>query len=158
MLDGAFIQETSNIIEDTFSAYNICKGRIFEEINKGTAWALGSEKYIKRRTRDKCSDSLHLVKKWLLPVQQQLFWGGGGGEEEPATFLRGGIEPLLPSERFALLVSDPLFLLFSLFFCIEKDHYFLQEMSFNDLSGRIFLLTLSGSNGIFTSIFPSLLF
>ena len=54
MLDGAFIQdiqETSNMIEDTFSAYNICKGRIFEEINKGKAWALGSEKYIKRRTR-----------------------------------------------------------------------------------------------------------
>ena len=51
MLDGAFMQETSNIIEDTFSAYNICKGRIFEEINKGTAWVLGSEKYIKRRTR-----------------------------------------------------------------------------------------------------------
>ena len=42
------MQETSNIIEDTFSAYNICKGRIFEEINKGTAWALGSEKYIKQ--------------------------------------------------------------------------------------------------------------
>ena len=34
MLDGAFMQETSNIIEDTFSAYNICKGRIFEKINK----------------------------------------------------------------------------------------------------------------------------
>ena len=29
MLDGAFIQETSNIMEDTFSAYNICKGTIF---------------------------------------------------------------------------------------------------------------------------------
>ena len=28
------MQETSNIIEDTFSAYNICKGRFFEEINK----------------------------------------------------------------------------------------------------------------------------
>ena len=51
MLDGPFMQETSNIIEDTFSAYHICKGRIFEEINKGTAWALGSEKIIKRRTR-----------------------------------------------------------------------------------------------------------
>ena len=53
--------------------------------------------------------------------------GGGGGGEEPATSWGGGIEPLLLSERFALLVSDPLFLLFSLFFCIEKDHYFLQE-------------------------------
>ena len=34
------MQETSNIIdviEDTFSACNICKSRIFEEINKGTA-------------------------------------------------------------------------------------------------------------------------
>ena len=40
--------------------------------------------------------------------------------------LGGWIKPLLPSERFALLVSDPLFLLF-LFFCIEKDHYFLPE-------------------------------
>ena len=51
MLDGPFMQETSNIIEDTLSAYDICKGRIFEEINKGTEWALGSEKIIKRRTR-----------------------------------------------------------------------------------------------------------
>ena len=53
MLDGAlFKQETSNIIEDTFSAYNICKGRMFEEINNDTACALvGSEKYIKSRTR-----------------------------------------------------------------------------------------------------------
>ena len=32
------MQETSNIIEDTFSAFNNWKGRIFEEINKGTAW------------------------------------------------------------------------------------------------------------------------
>ena len=30
-------------------------------------------------------------------------------------FFGGGIEPLLLSERFALLASDPLFLLFSLF-------------------------------------------
>ena len=45
------MQENSNIIADTFSAYNIWKGRIFEEINKGRAWALGSEKYIKLRTR-----------------------------------------------------------------------------------------------------------
>ena len=51
MLDGAFKQETSNIMEDTFSAYNICKGRIFKEINRGTVFAPGSEKYIKRRTR-----------------------------------------------------------------------------------------------------------
>lgn len=40
-----------------------------------------------------------------------VFFGGG----EPATFWGGGIEPLLLSERFAVLVSDPLFLLFSLF-------------------------------------------
>ena len=54
--------------------------------------------------------------------------GGGGGGGGPCDFFGGeGIEPLLLSERFALLVSDPLFLLFSLFFCIEKDHYFLQE-------------------------------
>ena len=37
-------------------------------------------------------------------------WGG-----EPANFWGEGIEPLLLSERFALLVFDPLFLLFSLF-------------------------------------------
>ena len=43
VLDGTFKQETSNIVEDTFSAYNICKDSIFEEINKGTACALGSE-------------------------------------------------------------------------------------------------------------------
>ena len=36
MLDEAFMQETSNMIEDTFSAYNISKGRVFEQINKGT--------------------------------------------------------------------------------------------------------------------------
>ena len=43
--------ETLNIIEETVSTYNIFKGRIFEEVNKGTACALGSEKYINRRTR-----------------------------------------------------------------------------------------------------------
>ena len=48
MLDGAFKQETSNIIEDTFPAYNICKGRMFEEINNATACALVSEKYVKK--------------------------------------------------------------------------------------------------------------
>ena len=44
--------------------------------------------------------------------------GRGGGNLRP--FLGGGIEPLLLSERFALLVSDPLFLLFSLFFFASK--------------------------------------
>ena len=44
MLDGAFKQKTSNIIEDTFSAYNICKGRMFEEINNDTACAHGFRK------------------------------------------------------------------------------------------------------------------
>ena len=44
MLDGAFMQETSNIIEDTFSAYNICKGRMFEEINNGTLHLLWVQK------------------------------------------------------------------------------------------------------------------
>ena len=62
MLDGALKQETSNIIEDTFSAYNICNGRMFEEINNGTACALGSE-YIKRRTRF-CSTIIFC--KWIL--------------------------------------------------------------------------------------------
>ena len=68
MLDGAFMQEMSNIIEDTFLAYNICKGRIFEEINKGTAWALGSEKYIKRRTR---FWSTRIFLKWVLAAWPQ---------------------------------------------------------------------------------------
>ena len=45
MLVGTVRHETSNIIEETDSAYNIFKGRIFEEINKGTTCALGSEKY-----------------------------------------------------------------------------------------------------------------
>ena len=51
MLDGAFKQEASNIIEDTFSACDAWKSRMFEEINNYTACALGSEKYIKRRPR-----------------------------------------------------------------------------------------------------------
>ena len=51
MLVGTVRHETSNIIEETVSTYNIFKGRIFEEVNKGTACALGSEKYINRRTR-----------------------------------------------------------------------------------------------------------
>ena len=53
MLDGAFKQEMSNIIEDTFSAYNICGGRMFQEINKGTACALDSEKYINEGVKQK---------------------------------------------------------------------------------------------------------
>ena len=36
MLDGTVIRETSNIIDDTVSTYNIVKGRIFEEVSKGT--------------------------------------------------------------------------------------------------------------------------
>ena len=43
MLVGTVRHETSNIIEETVSTYNIFKGRIFEEVNKGTACALGSE-------------------------------------------------------------------------------------------------------------------
>ena len=50
MLVGT-IRHESNIIEQTVSTYNIFKGRIFEEVNKDTASALGSEKYINRRTR-----------------------------------------------------------------------------------------------------------
>ena len=53
------MQETSNIIEDTFSAYNICKGRFFEA---KVTWALGSEKYIKRRTRFR---STRIFGKWV---------------------------------------------------------------------------------------------
>ena len=52
MLVGTVKHEASNImIEETVSTYNIVKGGIFEEVNKGTACALGSEKYINRRTR-----------------------------------------------------------------------------------------------------------
>ena len=40
MLVGTFRHETSNIIEETISMYNIFTGRIFEEVNKGTACAL----------------------------------------------------------------------------------------------------------------------
>ena len=47
MLDGTVIWEASNIIDDNVSTYNIFKGRIFEEINKGKARALGIEKYIR---------------------------------------------------------------------------------------------------------------
>ena len=39
MLVGTVRHETSNIIEETVSTYNIFKGRIFEEVNKGTACA-----------------------------------------------------------------------------------------------------------------------
>ena len=46
MLVGTVRHETSNIIEETVSTYNIFKGRIFEEVNKGNAFSLGSEKYI----------------------------------------------------------------------------------------------------------------
>ena len=50
MLVGTVRHETSNIIEETVSTYNIFKERIFEEVNKDTACALGSEKYINRRS------------------------------------------------------------------------------------------------------------
>ena len=45
MLVGTVRHETSNIIEETVSTYNIFNERIFKEVNKGTACALGSEKY-----------------------------------------------------------------------------------------------------------------
>ena len=51
MLVGTVNHETSNITEETVSTYNIFKGKIFEEMNKGTACALGSQKYINRRAR-----------------------------------------------------------------------------------------------------------
>ena len=43
MLVRTVTHETSNIIEETVSTYNIFKGNIFEEVNKRTACALGSE-------------------------------------------------------------------------------------------------------------------
>ena len=43
MLAGTVEHETSHIIDETVSIYNIFKGRIFEEVNKGTMCALGSE-------------------------------------------------------------------------------------------------------------------
>ena len=51
MLVGTVRLETSNIIEETVSTYNMFKERIFEEVNKGTARALVSEKYINRVAR-----------------------------------------------------------------------------------------------------------
>ena len=51
MLVGTVKHETWNIIEETVSTYNIFKGGIFDEVNEGTACALGSEKYINRRAR-----------------------------------------------------------------------------------------------------------
>ena len=45
------MQETSNIIEDTFQHITFVRVEFSREINKGTAWGLGSEKYIKGRTR-----------------------------------------------------------------------------------------------------------
>ena len=64
MLVGTVRHETSNIIEETVSTYNnIFMERIFEEVNKGTACALGSEKYINQRTRF-CST--RILCKWDL--------------------------------------------------------------------------------------------
>ena len=51
MLVGTVKHETSNFIEETVSMYNIFQGMFLEEVNKGTACALGSEKYFNRRTR-----------------------------------------------------------------------------------------------------------
>ena len=59
-------------------------------------------------------------KEIVITSSTATFVRGGGGGEEPATSWGGGIEPLLLSERFALLVSDPLFLLFSLFFASKR--------------------------------------
>ena len=66
MLDGAFNQETSNITENTFSACNICKSRMFEEINNRTACAPGSEKYIKRRKDSFWQHENFFFCKWVL--------------------------------------------------------------------------------------------
>ena len=54
MLVGTVENETLNIIDETVSTYNIFKGRIFEEVNKGTTCALGSEIYINQRTHFCC--------------------------------------------------------------------------------------------------------
>ena len=46
---GADKLSTSNIIEETVSMHTIIilnKGRIFEEVDKGTAYTLTSEKYL----------------------------------------------------------------------------------------------------------------
>ena len=67
-LVGPVRHEMSNIIEETVSTYNIFKGSIFEEVNKGTACALGSEKYINRSTRF-CSTKI--FSKWDLAAWPQ---------------------------------------------------------------------------------------
>lgn len=109
------------------------------------------------RRIDKCSDSLHLVKKWLLPVQQRLFWEGGGGGKNLRIF--GGSDWISVAEREvcpACVRSS--FSTFFSFFASKRIITFFQNMSFNDLSSRIFFRTLSSFNGIFPSIFTSLLF
>ena len=68
MLVGKVKHETSNIIEETVSTYNIFKGGIFEEVNKGTTCALDSEKYINRRTRF-CSSRVFC--RWDLTASPQ---------------------------------------------------------------------------------------
>ena len=65
MLVGTVRRETSNIIEEIVSTYNMFKERIFEEVNKGTACALVSEKYINRMTRF-CNTRIFC--KWDLAV------------------------------------------------------------------------------------------
>ena len=59
MLVGTVENETLHIIDETVSMYNIFKGRIFEEVNKGTTCALGSEIYINQRTHFCCIRSFH---------------------------------------------------------------------------------------------------
>lgn len=63
MLDGTVLEETPSIMDETASTYSICKGRHFEEINKGTAWALGSQKCTKPI---ECFCSIRILLKWLL--------------------------------------------------------------------------------------------
>lgn len=63
--------------------------------------------------------------------------GGGAGGGTSDLFGGGGIEPPLLSEMFALLVSDPLFLLFSLFLASKRIITSFKNMSFNDLSSII---------------------
>ena len=103
---------------------------------------------------NKGSDSLHLVKKWLLPVQQRLFWGGGG----TCDFFGGRDWTSVAEREVCNACVRSSFSTFFSFFASKRIITSFKNMSFNDLSSKFFFRTLSSFNGIFLLIFTSLLF
>ena len=79
-------------------------------------------------------------------------WG-----EEPANLWVDGLNLCCRARGLPCLCPILFFYFFS-FFASKRIITFFQNMSFNDLSSRIFFRTLSSFNGIFPSIFTSLLF